>query len=469
VQLLVETAIMRISQRVATLMIAVGVLSSVPAGAATGAPSHACHISPTTYEGWSAQQISNDWVRLTIVPQLGGRLMQVSFGGHDFLFVNPKYKGKYISPSQAAGRWINYGGDKVWPLPEGNEDEHHWVLKSDPLDDGEYTFHMTATGDRCAALLEGPPDPVTGLQYSREISISSGSPIISFHAVMKNIADHPIAWSVQSVSQYDLAEHTASGGFRRNFYAYTPVNRHSSYFAGYQVRNGLADDPSFEVKDGMFRLHWLYLENEVWLDSPDGWLAVVDGDAKYAMVERFTFEPKANYPGNATVIFYKNGASLGVDEKLIPKLTLASAEETPYYMEAELNSPMVSLRPGESYAFDTRWFPTRASDGFSAVTAAGVTSVPATARKGSSGVLIAGTFGVFYPGEVVALFLDDHGREMGSTGISAANPLQLLELHKEVQPPAGTTKVVLHIVDEAGVDRGVLGESEVKPGTGDAA
>src|SRR5882762_7251383 len=46
-----------------------------------------CHVESIDYKGWKAQQISNRWVRLIIVPQNGGRLMQVNFNGHDFLFV----------------------------------------------------------------------------------------------------------------------------------------------------------------------------------------------------------------------------------------------------------------------------------------------------------------------------------------------------------------------------------------------
>jgi hypothetical protein len=97
-----------------------------------------CQIRSTTFEGWAAEEISNEWLQLTIVKQLGGRLMQVSFAGHPYLFVNPKYKGKYIPPAQANGQWINYGGDKIWPLPEGRNDEQHWAgVMSDVLDDGE--------------------------------------------------------------------------------------------------------------------------------------------------------------------------------------------------------------------------------------------------------------------------------------------------------------------------------------------
>ena len=55
--------------------------------------------------------------------------------------------------------------------------------------------------------------------------------------------------------------------------------------------SGPSDHPSFSVRNGsLFALHWTYLEAEVWLDSPTGWVAVVDGLQQYAMVERFKFE-----------------------------------------------------------------------------------------------------------------------------------------------------------------------------------
>src|SRR5262245_38610408 len=81
-------------------------------------------VGETEYNGWHGQQISNEWVQLIVVPQNGGRLMQVTFNGHPYFFVNPKLAGKYMPPSQT--EWFNYGGDKLWPLPEGNDDEQHW-------------------------------------------------------------------------------------------------------------------------------------------------------------------------------------------------------------------------------------------------------------------------------------------------------------------------------------------------------
>jgi hypothetical protein len=80
-------------------------------------PQQGCTVHEGTFHGWPSQEIANAWVDLVFVPELGGRLMQVTFDGHPYLFVNPEWEGKYIPPDQAAGRWINYGGDKIWPLP----------------------------------------------------------------------------------------------------------------------------------------------------------------------------------------------------------------------------------------------------------------------------------------------------------------------------------------------------------------
>ena len=205
-----------------------------------------CQIRSTTFEGWAAEELSNQWLRLTIVKQLGGRLMQVTFAGHPYLFVNPKYKGQYIPPEQANGQWINYGGDKLWPLPEGREDEQHWPGPlSDALDDGTYELRVISQAPVCAVRLDGPADPRTGLQYSREMSLRSDSPEISFHAVMKNATRHPIQWSMQSVTQYNTSDVRDPAQYNHDFWAFTPVNLRSAYFTSYQVRNGLADDLPF--------------------------------------------------------------------------------------------------------------------------------------------------------------------------------------------------------------------------------
>jgi hypothetical protein len=434
------------------------VVSTATAQESTSASASSCRIHPVAFDGWQAQEVANDWVRLTFVPQLGGRLMQISFNGHPYLFVNHVYKGKYISPAEAAGRWINYGGDKIWPLPEGNDDEQHWTGASTPLDDGAYSFSILSQNRRCSVRLEGPPDPPTGLQYTREISIGSDSPEISFHAITKNITGHSIAWSVQSVSQYDLSDPADSKQYNHDFWAFAPLNPRSSYLNGYHVRDGLATDPSFSVKGGLFRLNWKYLENEVWLDSTAGWIALVDGATRYAMVERIKHIEGADYPDKATIIFYKNGPTVQLNAQGMPHLTSTNLDETPYYMEAELNSPIAILEPGETYAMDTNWFPSRMSPDLTTVTDAGLVGQPLAAKSNAGKLELSGSFGVFFPGVLKAYLYDQGGAEAGEVSLQSVRPQDPVDLSQTIAVAKEVARVSVHLIDSAGVDRGALGE-----------
>jgi hypothetical protein len=430
---------------------------AMAASTANAAPSP-CQVHSTVYEGWQAQQLSNDWVQLTFIPQVGGRLIQVAFNGHPYLFVNPVYKGKYIPPAEAAGRWINYGGDKIWPLPEGDDDEQHWQGASTPLDDGVYAFSVLAQGARCTVRLEGPPDPPTGLQYTREVSISSDSPQISFHAITKNYTGHSISWSVQSVSQYNLSDPTDPQKYNHDFWAITPLNPASSYLLGYHARDGLANDPAYGVKDGMFRLNWKYLESEVWLDSTAGWVAIIDGATQYAMVERTKHIAGGDYPSKATTIFYKNGPTIELNKQGMPFLTSTDLEKTPYYMEAELNSPMVVLGPGETYAFDTNWLPSRITHDFTTVTDAGMVGKPLVARRTAGKIDLTGTFGVFFPGELKAFLYDRGGLGQSEVSLGPVRPQDLVALHQAIEADKNIARISIHLIDSNGADRGALGE-----------
>jgi hypothetical protein len=422
-------------------------------------------VQSLDYRGWHAQQMSNRWVQLIIVPQNGGRLMQVTFGGHSYLFVNPKFAGKYLPPS--SNEWFNYGGDKLWLLPEGNNDEQHWVGNSDVLDDGPYTFRKLSEGKSCEIELTGPADPQTGIQFTRTIRLDAASPRIAFHASMKNISGHTVEWSMQSVSQYDTStpgEPGVSKKARRNddFWAFAPANPSSSYLNRYHVRFGPAENPAVRVRDdNLFSVHYVHMAAELWIDSTDGWLAVVDGKTRYAMVERFQYEASKPYPGKASVIFWTNGSEMRLGADGNPSLS-SDPDASPYYLEAELNSPMCRLRPGESCSFETEWFPARSGSEFHGVTEAGTVIQPLRASSAANGrVSLTGSFGVFYSGRLVAHLYDEHGRSVVVTDVKDVSPTDAVSIETEIRPPANVSRVSLHLVDESGLDRGALGEVQV--------
>jgi hypothetical protein len=419
----------------------------------------ACRVEPVDYMGWQAQQLSNEWVQLIVVPQNGGRLIQVTFSGHPYLFVNPQLAGKYFPPTN--NKWFNYGGDKLWLLPEGNDDEQHWVGNSDVIDDAPFSFRKLSEGTQCEIELTGTPDPQTGIQFSRTIRLDAGSPAIHFRAQMKNISGHTVYWSMQSVSQYNTGDPNSPAGFNHNFWTYTPANPASSYLNRYHVRYGPAQNSAVEVRDdGLFTVHYVHMAAELWLDSTEGWLAVVDGNSQYAMLERFDYEDTKQYPGKASVIFWTNGADMRLDKDGVPSMP-ADPDASPYYLEAELNSPMCKLHPGESCTFETQWFPTRAGGEFHGATEAGILVKPLAAIELNGNVRLSGSFGVFFPGRLLARFYDDHGAFLASVPIANVTPTQLVSLDTAVTPPGKAARVSLHLEDENGIDRGALNEVRI--------
>jgi len=418
-----------------------------------------CRVEPADYQGWHAQQISNRWTQLIVVPENGGRLMQVSFAGHSYLFVNPQLRGKHLPPTNK--KWFNYGGDKLWLLPEGYNDEQHWVGNSDLLDDGPFRFRKLSEGKQCEIELSGPADPQTGIQFSRTIRLEADSPGIRFGASMTNISGHTVNWSMQSVSQYNTGDGSSPGGFNHNFWTFAPANPQSSYLNRYHVRDGPAENPSVRVReDGLFAVHYVHMAAELWLDSTDGWLAVVDNNSHYAMVERFEYEETRPYPGKASVIFWTNGPGMHLTSDGTPAMS-ADPDASPYYLEAELNSPMCRLHPGQSCTFETQWFPTSAGDEFHGVTEAGTLIKPLAATEDNGKVRLSGSFGVFFPGRLVGRFYDEHGSFLGTVPVADVDPAKEVSLEAEVSPPGKAGRVSLHLEDENGVDRGSLNEVEI--------
>ena len=444
----------------------VATLSFSPAFGQSNPPKNtACRVDAIEYKGWHAQQVSNRWLQLIFVPQNGGRLMQVIFAGHTYLFVNPKFAGQYFPPS--SNQWFNYGGDKLWLLPEGNNDEQHWAGDSDLLDDGPFAFRKLSEGQSCEIELAGPSDPQTGIQFIRTIQLDADSPRIRFHASMKNITGHSLEWSMQSVSQYDTsvsgtqgAEHAAQ--MNPNFWTFTPANRSSSYLNRYHVRFGPAENPAVSVRDdNLFAVHYVHMAAELWLDSTEGWLAVVDGNTQYAMVERFQYDVSKPYPGKASVIFWTNGPEIRLKSDGNPSIS-SDQDASPYYLEAEINSPLCRLRPNESCSFETEWFPTRSGSEFHGVTDAGIVIRPLLATGVENGkIKLSGSFGVFYSGRLIARFYDEHGRSVGTAPVVEADPSKAVSLDMEISPATKPARLSIHLVDESGTDRGALQEVQV--------
>jgi hypothetical protein len=267
------------------------------------------------------------------------------------------------------------------------------------------------------------------------------------------------------VTQYNTAAPADPANYNRDFWAFTPASPASVFNRRFDAHAGPIDHPSYSVQNNnLFTLHWSYLEGEVGVDSTAGWVAVVDGLSSFAMVERFRFLPGADYPEHASVIFYIDGPSLQLNGKGMPEISRTKLEDAPYYMEAELNSPLVTLAPGESYAFDSEWFPARMTPHLSDVTDAGVIGRELAAVRVDGGLQLTGFLGVFYSGHLVARLYDARGVALKTLQVAKADPLEAVSLNATIPASPETDRVSLHLIDERGLDRGSLGEVKVVKG-----
>ena len=120
-------------------------------------------------------RLKNEFIEVAVAPELGGRIMEFSLSGRNFLFENPRLKGaENVQPTSAwDGKWLNYGGEKIWPAPQGwGDPEREWGGPPDPFIDGG-RFEVLAEGENFIEIAS-PVEPRSGVRISRKIEILEG-------------------------------------------------------------------------------------------------------------------------------------------------------------------------------------------------------------------------------------------------------------------------------------------------------
>jgi hypothetical protein len=338
-----------------------------------GCSNDRCAIRDVTYNGWQCVELSNGRIDVVVAPQLGGRIVQLRFDGCEYLWVNRDLAGKVLAaPVDGAaegagnfGDWANYGGDKLWPAPQGWNGPEEWPGPPDPFakggctDRGAFTLEVLANHSaEVAVRLTGPKDLYAGVRFSREIRLRPHTTSVALIATMENIVDRPVRWGIWQVTQHDSRqERSDSAGkatmFHRNLRAWTPIYRHSRYPKGYRVMFGPEDAPQFSTVDSpagkLFRLEYRHQAGKAALDTNSEWLAVTQEAPDFLYAHTFPVKPDAEYPDGASVEFWTSGpGSIQLGDTAV-----TMEEKEPWLVESELLSPYVKLAPGEKHAFAT--------------------------------------------------------------------------------------------------------------------
>jgi hypothetical protein len=120
------------------------------------------------------------------------------------------------------------------------------------------------------------------------------------------------------------------------------------------------------------------------------------------------------------------------------------------------------LKPGESYAMDTSWYPTHAGQDFVNQTWAGVVVKPLTATLTPAGLALSGEFGVFYAGNLVVHVYARKGGD-NTVKLLPVVPTEPVKLQTTINVPLNVSRISVHLVDPNGLDRGPLGEVQLSP------
>jgi hypothetical protein len=119
---------------------------------------------------------------------------------------------------------------------------------------------------------------------------------------------------------------------------------------------------------------------------------------------------------------------------------------------------MAVLTPGETYAMDTYWFPSRMSSDLKTVTDAGLVGRPLVARNSAGKIKLSGSFGVFFPGALKAHLYDEGGAETEEVFLQSVQPQDPVQLSQTITTTKSVARVSVHLIDSSGLDRGALGE-----------
>ena len=114
----------------------------------------------------------------------------------------------------------------------------------------------------------------------------------------------------------------------------------------------------------------------------------------------------------------------------------------------------MELYPGDSYAMDTQWCPTRMGSEFKTATYSGVVGQSLAATGKPDGLVLSGSIrSVLCAGKLVAHFYNRGGEVLGTAMMDSVTPFEPVKLQTTLQAPAGTARVSLHLVDQQGLDR----------------
>jgi len=397
------------------------------------------HVDTGRVGEWFSLNVSNGFVAFSVVPSIGGRVMDLALGEIQVFYSNPRLRGKALSDQATLGR--NYGGSKVWPAPQGWTSEREWPGPPDPvLDCGPYGWRVEFDAGVAKVHLESPHDEYTGITMRREIIISSASSSVEVLHTMRNTSPRPVCWSIWQVTQVDAC---------KGLEIFVPATGFHQTFGDKSYPN-----VSFNADGKRVCLKYKDQVAKLAMAADQGWFASLDRARGFVLAETFPITPGASYPDGAPVAFWISGH--GTFTLHGDQVDMSAGDGCDPHVETEIMSPLTSLEPGEHCNFRTMWH-------LAAVDAQEIISVNRCGAVGASLAVhsgsparLTGSFGTFRDAKLELVAHDRASQVVGTYDLGEVNPRRPVLLDRSIPLSPQAVRCSLMLFDRDHQQLGVL-------------
>ncbi|MBB5159045.1 DUF4380 domain-containing protein [Saccharopolyspora phatthalungensis] len=280
--------------------------------------------------------LANDGLRLGIVPELGGRLLSLSgkdgrellWRNDDLLTDDLRFRDGHLHRpvSGGLGDWVNYGGDKTWPAPQGWAGADQWAGPPDPvLDSGAYTVTTEERADAAVVTLTSGDEPRTGLRLGRRFELRRGESAYRLTLSARNTSDRDVRWALWNVTQ--LAADGEGGTLVGGPEHVTKLLAGTGY-------------PKWEQRGAATFIPHQDVVGKLGFPAATGWLSHTGGGS--TLTQRFTVDTGAEYPDRGSRV------EVWLEHPLPePLAELGELNPPARIVECEVLGPLTTLPPGE--------------------------------------------------------------------------------------------------------------------------
>jgi hypothetical protein len=305
-------------------------------------------------EGLESICVENGYLELIFLPQFGGRLISLKVSGKELLWKNPKYltpdlrlrfpleQWPILDGTMAS--WVNLGGSKTWPAPQGWGGKNEWAGPPDAvLDSGNYQeFHKFLADGTFVLELTSKCDEKTGLQICRRFEIPMNSKSFTQKNLFRNISHEPRTWSIWEVTQVDTnpVPH--------------PIGKSLFKIAASEIVSPvvlfkLVDHVEYSIRESHFEIEPQNVIGKLGFASATGTAEWIRSDGR-GLIMQATRTKNAIYPdGGCPVELWFQYPLAG------PLPELGGLHPDANLVEMELLAPLITIEPNQSTEQTIQW------------------------------------------------------------------------------------------------------------------